>query len=116
MPQTSIVTALNGGLSLSRAPRPRPRPDHTPVLSTNTLCHRIRASVAVSGDLLATRRWDGGTAKQAVLTAFIAHRITVAKAIERGETVKTDDKNEPNLRNSYTREHKLAAVDYALYT
>ena len=56
MPQTSIVTALNGGLSLSRAPRPGPRLDRTPVLSTNTLRHRIRASVAVSGDPLATRR------------------------------------------------------------
>jgi hypothetical protein len=85
-------------------------------LSTNTLRHQIGASVAVSGDPLATRRWEGGTAKQAVLTAFAAHQTTVAKAIGRGEIVETNDKNEPNLRNSYTREHKLAAVDYALYT
>jgi hypothetical protein len=65
---------------------------------------------------MANRRWEGGAAEEAVLTAFANHWIKVAEAIERGEAVETDDENEPNLWNSYTREHKLAAVDYVLYT
>ena len=50
------------------------------------------------------------------MTTFAAHQTIVAEAIKRGEIVETDNKNKPNLHNSYTREHKLAAIDYALYT
>jgi hypothetical protein len=49
------------------------------------------------GDPMANRRWEGGAAEEAVLTAFANRWAEVAEAIERGEAVETDDENEPNL-------------------
>jgi hypothetical protein len=97
MPQTTIVAALNGGITVNRVPRPGPRLDRTPVLTSNNLRHRIGASTVITGDPMANCRWEGGAAEEVVLTAFANHWIKVAEAIERGEAVETDDENEPNL-------------------
>jgi len=70
MPQTTIVAALNRGITVNRLPRPGPRLDHTPVLTSNNLCYRIGASTVIIGDPMANRRWEGGAAEETALTAF----------------------------------------------
>jgi hypothetical protein len=116
MPQTTIVAALNGTLNLSRLPRPRPRIDPTCQPSSSTINSRVGPRTTLSSGGLG-RRWEGGVVEESVLALFKERQCQVAEGIEVDESELDENGNRVLLkRNSYTREHKLAAIDYALHT
>jgi hypothetical protein len=114
MPQTTIVAALNGTLNLSRLPRATPRqgPAINPARqrSSSTINSRV-------GSGLLERRWEGGVVEISVLALFAERRRQIEEGIEADKSELDEDGNRvPLKRYSYTREHKLAAIDYALHT
>jgi hypothetical protein len=116
MPQTTIVAALNGSLNLSRAPRPGPRPNPLNQLSSSSLNSRVGTRTVLPDGTLG-RRWEGGASEQSVLALFTERRRQLADGIEDYESELDEDGDPiPLTRHSYTREHKLAAIDYALHT
>jgi hypothetical protein len=116
MPQTTIVTALNGSLNLSRAPRLGPRVYPLNRLSSSSLNSRVGAQTVLPNGTLG-RRWEGGTGEESVLALFAERRRQLADGIEAYESELDEDGCPiPLTQHSYTREHKLAAIDYALHT
>lgn len=63
------------------------------------------------------RHWEGVAAKQSTLALFEERRRQIADRIDAYEC-EIDENGDliPRTRNSYTREHKLAAIYYALHT
>jgi hypothetical protein len=120
MPQSTIVQALNGSINLSRAPRlgpcPGPRIDPLKQLSSSSLNSRVAAQTTLPNGTLG-RRWEGGVAEQSTLALFKERRCQIADRIDAYKS-ELDENGDliPYTRNSYTREHKLAAIDYALHT
>jgi hypothetical protein len=116
MPQTTIVAALNGTLNLSRLPRPGPRIDPTCQPGSSTINSRVGPRITLPlGDL--GRHWEGGVAEESVLALFKERQHQIAGGIEADESELDENGDQvPLKRNSYTREHKLAAIDYALHT
>ena len=120
MPQTTIVAAINGTLNLSRLPRVMPRqgPTINPTLqrSSSTINSRVGSRTPLSSGLLG-RRWEGGVAEKSVLALFAERRRQIEEGIEADESELDEDGiRVPLKRHSYTREHKLAAINYALHT
>jgi hypothetical protein len=116
MPQTTIVAALNGSLNLSRAPRPGPCINPLNQLSSSSLNSHVGARTLLPNGTLG-RRWEGGAGEESVLALFAERRRQLADGIEAYESELDEDGNPiPLTRHSYTREHKLAAIDYALHT
>jgi hypothetical protein len=108
--QTTIFGALNGGLGIQR-PLP-PRPGLAP-----------RASGQANTVL--GRRLIGGQSKKDMLELFASVRLTQEEDGEPGDVdiinsrVIVDDDEQvnevdytPSKQYSYSREHKLAAIDY----
>jgi hypothetical protein len=116
MPQTTIVAALNGSIQLRRLPRSGPRIDPARQLSSSTINSRVGPRAPLPSRVL-DRRWEGGTAEESVLALFAKRWRQIAKGVEadKSELDKNRDRV-PLKRHSYTQEHKLAAVDYALHT
>jgi hypothetical protein len=63
------------------------------------------------------RYWEGGLAKQLVLSLFIERQHQFVDGVDAYES-ELDENGDPIplTRNSYTREYKLVAIDYALHT
>jgi hypothetical protein len=104
--QTTIFSTLNGGLSLQRPPRPGPVP-----------------KAAGQANTVLGRRLVGGTIEKEVVELFATVRLAQTEEgeprdedIVNGRVVDEveDDEDEyiPTKRYSYSREHKLAAIDY----
>jgi hypothetical protein len=93
--QTTIITALNGGLAV-RPVRPRPLP---------------KARVPPVPPI--ERRMVGGPQEATVLSVFDAFRNP---AENRDVSDGSDDKTSPRSRRSYLQECKLLAIEYAKYT
>jgi hypothetical protein len=116
MPQTTIVAALNGSIQLRRLPRSGPCIDPTRQPSSSTINSRVGPRAPLPSGVLG-RRWEGGTAEELVLALFTERRRQIAEGVEADES-KLDENGDrvPLKRHSYTQEHKLAAIDYALHT
>src|SRR6266516_386562 len=116
--QTTIISTNNGTLGVARPPLPpRPGPKHK---ETNR------------SDTILGRRLIGGVNEQRVLRYFAEFRLSktdggepgdeetvnreIGKSIGEDEIRVEDDEEEdeytPRRRYAYTREHKLAAIDY----
>jgi hypothetical protein len=116
MPQTTIVAALNGSIQLCRLPRSGPHIDPARQLSSSTLNSRVGPRAPLPSGVLG-RRWEGGTAEASVLALFVERQRQVAEGIEADESELDENRDRvPLKRHSYTQEHKLAAIDYALHT
>jgi hypothetical protein len=81
MPQTTIVTALNGSLNLLRVPRPRPRLKPSNQLSSSSLNSRVGARTTLPNGTEG-RRWEGGLAEQSVLSLFTECQRQFADGID----------------------------------
>jgi hypothetical protein len=118
MPQTTIVKELNGSLNLSRAPAPCSGPRINPLnqLSSSSLNSRVREQTTLPNRTLG-RRWEGEPAKQLILALFEERQRQIANGID-DYASELDENNDPIplTYNSYTQEHKFAAIDYALHT
>jgi len=83
MPQTTLASALNGGIRLNRAPRPEPGPRVDPHRQHSSITLSSRTGVldsrAREGD---GRRWGGGVAEQSVLAAFKARRREIVDVLQ----------------------------------
>lgn len=116
MPQTTIVAALNGSIKLSQAPRPGPRIDPMRQPGSSTINSRVGPRTSLPSGVLG-RCWEGGAGEELVLALFAERRRQIAEGIEADESELDENGDRvPLKRNSYTREHKLAAIDYALNT
>jgi hypothetical protein len=115
MPQTTIVAALNRSIQLRQLPHCGPCVDPTHQPSSSTINSRVGPRAPLPSRVLG-RRWEGGTAEESVLALFAGHWHQIAESIEADESELDENKDRvPLKRHSYTREHKLAAVDYALH-
>jgi hypothetical protein len=102
MPQTTIVTALNGSLNLSRAPRPGPCIQPLNQLSSSSLNSRVGARTVLPNGTQG-RRWEGGTAEKSVLSLFAERQRQFADGIDDYESKLDEDGDPiPLTRNSYT--------------
>lgn len=108
--QTTIFSTLNGGLSLVRPPPPL-RPGKAPKWSGQA-------------DTILGRRIVGGQNEKQVVELFATVRLAQSDNAKLGDidiangiTTFEDDKEDefeyiPRRRYAYSREHKLAAIDY----
>jgi hypothetical protein len=102
--QTTIFGTLNGGLSLQRPPAP-PRPRRTPKWSGQA-------------DTVLRRRIVGGQNEKQVVQLFATVRLQQSKDTELGDldaVNRVKDENKDYLlgrRYAYSREYKLAAINY----
>ena len=109
--QTTILSTLNGGISIHRpAPTPRPGPAPKSTGQANTVLGR---------------RLAGGQNEKQVIELFATVRLAQTDDGEPGDVdiangrFEEDEEQEedqyeyiPTKRYSYSREHKLAAIDY----
>ena len=109
--QTTILATLNGRLSLQRPP-PAPRPGLVP-------------QATGQANTVLGRRLIGGLNEKQVVELFATVRLAqhddgepgdVDIANRRDTALNDDDEEEleyiPTKRYAYSREHKLAAIDY----
>jgi hypothetical protein len=103
--QTTIFSTLNGAFAIQRPPCPGRTPKATGQANTVLGRHLV-----------------GGTNKRQVLELFTSVRLTQfddgepgdVELVNGGAIKEEEDRNEYTLlkRYSYSREHKLAAIDY----
>jgi hypothetical protein len=100
--QATITTSLYIRTRLGfQVPRPGPRP-------LALVERRI-----TQGEPAGTRHMVGGVNKAMVLEMFRSYRSDFRKQLD---VNRDDDNTVANRRCAYTREHKLAAIDYTLNT
>jgi hypothetical protein len=108
--QTTIFGTLNGGLSLIRPPPP--------------LCPGRTPKWSGQADTVLGQRIVGGQNEKQVVELFATVRLAQSDDAEPGDIdiangitiVEEDEEDEfeyiPRQRYAYSREHKLAAIDY----
>jgi hypothetical protein len=67
------------------------------------------------GDPMANRRWEGGAAEEAILTAFANRQAEVAEAIKRGEAVETGSAEIPDKRYRYCIDARIVRYRFLRY-